>query len=297
MTPATVHSMTPEDELCLLLARGQLIPEGRKRILELLATPLRWSRILERAYSHQVYPLLYRSLIESWLPRCARGGAVRTKKPVPGQRSAQSVDGRGIGPTARTARRGWNQSDSPEGRGAGAITFRRSGGTSLFRHRHSCSSRRSRAGETRHPRQRILQPVHRRILRQTPASYNCGMLSGCAKRAADLSGGTSLDAPARLGEKTRRRWLSYGVERNLTDFFGVQALQLTPEWQFLYLSFHAAYHKWNTLKWLADVHELCVSIPVDWKQVRKYAADYELAAVAEPTSGGLFAAVRNTRAG
>ena len=49
------------------------------------------------------------------------------------------------------------------------------------------------------------------------------------------------------------------------DFFGVRAWHLTPEWQFLYLSFHAAYHKWNTLKWLADIHELCISTPMDWQ--------------------------------
>ena len=32
----------PEDELCLLLARGQLLPDVRARALELLAAPLRW---------------------------------------------------------------------------------------------------------------------------------------------------------------------------------------------------------------------------------------------------------------
>ncbi len=37
MTPATVPAMTPEGQLCLLLARGQLIPEVRTRILELVA--------------------------------------------------------------------------------------------------------------------------------------------------------------------------------------------------------------------------------------------------------------------
>jgi hypothetical protein len=54
--------MTREDQLCLLLARGQLIPEVRNQILELLSTSLQWPLVLERAYSHEVYPLLYRSL-------------------------------------------------------------------------------------------------------------------------------------------------------------------------------------------------------------------------------------------
>lgn len=57
-----VSSMTPEDELCLLLARGQLTSEMRTRALELLSTPLRWPVVMERARSHQVFPLLYRKL-------------------------------------------------------------------------------------------------------------------------------------------------------------------------------------------------------------------------------------------
>jgi putative nucleotidyltransferase-like protein len=58
MTPV----LTPEDELSLLLARGQLNPEERTRILQFLAIPLQWPLLLERAYSPQVYPPLYRNL-------------------------------------------------------------------------------------------------------------------------------------------------------------------------------------------------------------------------------------------
>jgi len=52
--------MTPEDKLCLLLARGHLTPDLRQRILEFLASALQWPLVLERAYTHQVYPLVYR---------------------------------------------------------------------------------------------------------------------------------------------------------------------------------------------------------------------------------------------
>ena len=64
MTPARSR----EDELCLLLARGKLSSEERVRTLQFLATPLQWPLILERAYSHQVYPLLYRNLLELGFP-------------------------------------------------------------------------------------------------------------------------------------------------------------------------------------------------------------------------------------
>jgi hypothetical protein len=42
VTSAMTPVLTPEDELCLLLARGQLNPEERTRILQFLAIPLQW---------------------------------------------------------------------------------------------------------------------------------------------------------------------------------------------------------------------------------------------------------------
>ncbi|HYK49771.1 MAG TPA: hypothetical protein VEU94_08590 [Terriglobales bacterium] len=62
MVCAATPVMTREDELCLLLARGHCTPEVQSRSLELLATPLQWPLILERAQGHQVYPFLYRNL-------------------------------------------------------------------------------------------------------------------------------------------------------------------------------------------------------------------------------------------
>ena len=68
--------MSPEDELCLLLARGQLPPEGEERALGLLESPLHWDLLLERAHEHQVFPLLYhnlRSLEFHGVPDAVRG--------------------------------------------------------------------------------------------------------------------------------------------------------------------------------------------------------------------------------
>jgi hypothetical protein len=60
------------------------------------------------------------------------------------------------------------------------------------------------------------------------------------------------------------------------DFFGVQAYGLTPEWEFLYLAIHAAYHRWQTLKWVADIHDLCVSASIDWQNVKEKAERFDL---------------------
>jgi hypothetical protein len=63
-TPPLTPVLTREDQLCLLLARGKLNSEERARVLQFLRTPVQWPLLLERAYSHQVYPLVYRSLLD-----------------------------------------------------------------------------------------------------------------------------------------------------------------------------------------------------------------------------------------
>src|SRR5439155_10711561 len=59
---AARQQMPPEDQLCLLLFRGELSPDAERQALELLASPLGWQRLLERARTHEVLPLLYRNL-------------------------------------------------------------------------------------------------------------------------------------------------------------------------------------------------------------------------------------------
>src|SRR5215831_8155469 len=60
--------LTPEDQLILWLARGTLPACVQEQILALLATPLRWDMLLERAMAHEVYPLLYRNLRQLGFP-------------------------------------------------------------------------------------------------------------------------------------------------------------------------------------------------------------------------------------
>jgi len=50
-------------------------------------------------------------------------------------------------------------------------------------------------------------------------------------------------------------------------FHGAPAYALSPEWQLLYLAVHAARHRWQALKWLVDIHELCATQPIDWALV------------------------------
>jgi hypothetical protein len=50
-------------------------------------------------------------------------------------------------------------------------------------------------------------------------------------------------------------------------FWGVEAWALSPEWELLYLAVHAARHRWQGLKWLVDIHEVCVRAKFDWDTV------------------------------
>jgi hypothetical protein len=53
--------------------------------------------------------------------------------------------------------------------------------------------------------------------------------------------------------------------------FGVPAYTLSPEWELLFLAAHAARHQWQTLKWLADIHEVCSGEELEWEKVREKA--------------------------
>ena len=277
-TPA----MSPEDKLCLLLARGRLSPELQTRILDYLASPLQWPMVLERAYAHQVYPLLYRNLrllgfpgvppaVQTELKSAYLANALRNQLfaeelarllkllgeagipviPLKGVTLAQSLYG---DPAARVC------SDIdilvPP---ADAVQARRvilaNGYSSQFTEEFF-------------------------VKHQLHTSADCPLVS--EKRVLTYLvevHWTLLQDSSKDREAMEELWSA----ADPADFFGCRAYDLTPEWQFLYLSFHAAYHKWSILKWLADIHELCVSSTVDWNEVKEKAGRFEFDTVTEPT--------------
>jgi hypothetical protein len=60
------------------------------------------------------------------------------------------------------------------------------------------------------------------------------------------------------------------------SFWGVDAWALSPEWELLYLAVHAARHRWQGLKWLVDIHEVCVRAKFDWDAVTDKARRFGL---------------------
>ena len=57
---------------------------------------------------------------------------------------------------------------------------------------------------------------------------------------------------------------------------GVNAWTLSPEWELLYLAVHAARHRWSSLKWLVDIHEICMRGGFDWAGVEDRARRFGL---------------------
>jgi hypothetical protein len=57
-----------------------------------------------------------------------------------------------------------------------------------------------------------------------------------------------------------------------TTWWSAEGYRLSPEWELLYLAVHAAHHRWAQLKWLVDVHELCLARAIDWEKVGGLAA-------------------------
>ena len=66
---------------------------------------------------------------------------------------------------------------------------------------------------------------------------------------------------------------------------GADAWALSPEWELLYLTLHAARHRWSALKWLVDIHQVCVRGRLDWEGVEDRALRFGLERVLHLTLG------------
>jgi Uncharacterised nucleotidyltransferase len=269
------ENMVPEDELCLLLARGQLSPEVRTRILQFLATSLQWPLILERARSHQVYPLLYRNLRDLGFPSVSEtvqtelkgifsANALRNQLlaeelarllsllgeagirvvPLKGVALAQALYG-------DTAARVSVDLDIlvPPANVAKAIDLIHASGY------------RAESGEPYFSKLLLRHGRHYDAVRDAPS------ISFLLEVHWILVQHSSKDVAA-----VSDLW----AEARPQSYFGAPGLSLSPEWNFLYLAIHATDHEWRSLKWLVDIHEIASSGQVDWEKVAKKAESFEI---------------------
>jgi len=274
--------MSPEDELCLLLARGQVSREAHERALGLLESTLRWDVLLARAREHQVVPLFYRSL--------------------------RALDFQGVPETARAQlsaafRMNALRNVFLAGELARVLRLLNDSGVRVIPLK-GVTLAESLYGDTAFrvcsdidilvPPSEAL-PAHRLLLahgysspftegffanHQFRAGAECPLTPWKPAFSYQLEVHWTLLQHSRKDDQAMQDlWSQAGPK----DFFGARAYGMTPEWEFLYLACHAAHHKWHTLQWIADIHELCVSAQIDWQQVREKSERFELDSVVGPT--------------
>lgn len=274
--------LPPEDQLCLMLARGQLTPEERARAEALLATPLQWPVTLQRADSHQVYPLLYRNLRDLGFPGAPEAVQAELKSlflanafrnqllaeelarllgllddagirvvPLKGVALAQALYG-------DTAARVCVDIDIlvPPLDVAPAIELILASGYSADSSDPYFSKLTLRHGRHFHA-----------VREGRGISFVIEVHWGLVQHSS------------KNDEAVNDLW----AEARPQTCFGRPAFSLSPEWEFLYLAIHAADHDWQFLKWLADIHQTALSGAVNWHRVMEKAGRMELDRVLRQT--------------
>jgi hypothetical protein len=271
MTPA----LTREDELCLLLARGKLNSEERARVLQLLATPLQWPLLLERAYSHQIYPLVYRNLREVDFSGVPEAVQVELK----GQYLANALRNQLL---AEELARLLVLLGEAEIR---VIPLK---GVALAQSLYGDVSARVCVDiDILVPPANVDQAIALLLDFGYRAEPDDPYLSKLALRhgrhfsmVRDGKGISFLlelhwilvQHSSRNDEAVRDLW----AEARPQTFFEAPAFSLSPEWELLYLCIHAVDHEWRSLKWVVDIHEVASASGTDWPRVVKKAEQFEI---------------------
>jgi hypothetical protein len=262
--------MAPEDELCLLLARAQLSPEARERVLSLLAGRLQWPHVFERARRYEIFPLLYAGLRTLGFP----GVPDSVRQEWAGVFEFNAIRNELL--TSELARILRLLGD------AGIPVMPLKGlalGESLY-------------GD---PALRVLSDIDVLVPTKNVAEAFHLLLSSGYE--AEFTQPRLLDLVVRYGkhciltrqDRMRAYYLElhsgllWGgqLERELLEeiwseagrksFYGVPAFALSAEWEFPYLAVHAAQHGCPSLKWYVDLDRLCRRGTIDWKKVNEKA--------------------------
>ena len=263
--------MSPEDELCLLLARAQLSPEARARTLSLLAGPLQWPLFLERARLFEVFPLLYaglRTLEFSGVPDPVRSEWTTIFRFNAIRNEILAID------LARILRM---LADA----GVPVIPLK---GIGLAKSLYGDAALRACADlDILIPTKNLAEAFHLLLssgyepeftqprLLDLAARYGrgCTMMTPqnhMCSYALELHCGLVLGGPLER-ELLEEIWSDAARK----TFYGVPTFALSAEWEFLYLAVHASRHGGPSLKWLIDLDRLCSRGAIDWKKVSEKA--------------------------
>ena len=262
--------LAPEDLLCLLLARASLGSREKQETETLLRNPLSWDRVIQRACEHEVYPLVWRNLrgirdigfpavpemVSRHLTALFKTNAHRNNLlceeltavlkllhqnqilaiPLKGLALAESLYGN--------------------------LTYR------------VCSDI-----DILVPRDQLVRTLQLLVKEQSYRSeYDPSFVTNRVTRSTyeyplvresregalllEIHSGLLWEYSGESGSE-RRVW----EDTRPFEFRSIPCLALSPEWEFLFLVVHAARHNWQGLKWLVDIHELCLKNTVNWAAV------------------------------
>jgi len=255
--------LAPEDELCLLLARGPLPPDERPRALAFLASPLQWPVIMQRARSHQVYPLLYRNLSDlgfAGVPEAVQSGlrslylANALRNQLLAEELARVLSLLGDAGIPVIPLKGVPLAlalfGDPAARACGDIDILVS--PKDVKRTIDLILASGYLAEINHPYFSRLALRHGRHFNAVRKSRGISFLLEVHW--------TLIQHSSKNTDAVRDLW----AEARPQTYFAVPAYSPGPEWEFLYLCIHAADHDWQVLKWLVDIHQTVLSGTVNW---------------------------------
>jgi putative nucleotidyltransferase-like protein len=275
------EDVAPEDELCLLLARLQLSAEGEGRARQLLTRPLRWDALLERARTHEILPLIGHHLRAlGWLG-VPEAVAVELQEAfrINQLRNALLADEL----VRLLALLG--EAEVPVIPLKGIILGASLYGDTALRVSFDIDLLVPPSEAVRTRQLLLTQGYTSPLAEEFFVDYQLRRLTACCllpgRRVpcpVDLRWGLLLHS-SQDREATDDLW----AEAQAASILGRRVDTLSPEWEFLFLSVHAASHGWQMLKWLVDIHQVCAGRSVDWQKVKGKAGRLGLKPVVEQT--------------
>jgi hypothetical protein len=264
-------TMSAEQRLLLLLARGRLTDSVRARARSLLGQALSWPSLLQQARTYEVAPLLYHHLRQLGFPSVPEAAAaelgaayrmnairntlfVRELAAVMRRLGAAGVPVMPLKGVALAASL------------CGDPTLRVCADLDILVPRMEVGRAYQvmRAmGYDGAPGEFMSESFQRRLLK-TSIEYALTRRDRGFRYVTELHWGIFLGAPSE-----RAALETLWAEAYATPIFGVKAFQPSAEWAFLCLAVHAARHQWKGLKWLGDIHELCTWTAIDWAKVKR----------------------------
>jgi len=269
---------SPEERALLLLSRRELAPDLRNRALGLLGQPLAWEVIAQRAHVHGVFPIVVSNLrrlgwahvpedIRRTLETSERLNAVRNRllaRSLRGVLERFAQAGIPVIPLKGVA-----LAESLYG----DVTLRACSDVDILVPGHAvgCAIELLQADGYRDADRYHASTTETHLLLRSNMEYCLASPPGPFHHLLELH----WDIAWRWRADTAMVDHLWADARRGT-ILGVSAWRLSPEWELLYLAVHAARHRWGALKWLVDIHEICVRGGLNWAGVEERARRFGL---------------------